>query len=334
MTSKRASHPASQAAPHPRIVVLDGHTADPGDLGWGPLEALGDLTVYARTPTEVVERAAPAQVVVTNKVVLDERVLARLPETRLISVLATGTNVVDLAAARRRSITVCNVPGYGTPSVAQHVFALLFAITTRVEEHAAHVRGGGWAKSPDFCYTLGPIHEVAGRTLGIVGLGAIGTEVAAYGSALGMHVVAAEHQSSATRATSSTIERAPLDDVLRRADVLTLHCPLTDRTHHLIDAARLSLMKPTAILVNTARGLLVDERALAAALDAGRLAAAGLDVLSTEPPPEEHPLVGHPRCIITPHIAWASVESRQRLIRATADNVRAFLLGSPQNVVN
>lgn len=320
-----------------KIVVLDGHTLNPGDLDWSPLEALGELTVYERTLSgQVLERSAGATVLLTNKVILDAGILQRLPELRFIGILATGTNVVDLDAARRREVVVSNVPAYGTPSVAEHVFALLFALARRVETHGELVRQGGWRRSKDFCFWDGELMELAGRTLGIVGFGAIGQAVARAGRAFGMEVVCHtahpdRHRQAAEEAGVRFLELEPL---LEAADVVTLHCPLTPATEKLLDGPRLARMKPSAFLINTGRGALVDEAALAKALEDGRLAGAGVDVLSTEPPPPDNPLPTARNCIVTPHIAWATRAARQRLLATAVANVAAFQRGVPQNVVN
>lgn len=309
----------------PRIVVLDGHTLNPGDLSWSALEALGDCTIHAHTPAaEIVARAAGAPIVLTNKTPLSAATLAALPDLRYLGVLATGYNVVDVAAARARGIPVANVPLYGTASVAQHVFALLLELTQQVARHAASVRAGRWSESRDFCYWETPLLELSGLTLGIVGTGRIGGAVARIAEAFGMKVIAARRSGG----------RAELEQVLRAADVVSLHCPLTEETRHLINATTLGWMKPGALLINTSRGPLIDEAALAAALHAGRIAGAALDVLSTEPPPAGNPLFTAPNCIITPHIAWATRAARSRLMGTAIANVAAFLAGKPENVVN
>lgn len=308
-----------------RLVVLDGHTLNPGDLSWADLATLGNCTVHARTPAaEIVARGRDADVLLTNKTPLDAATLAALPRLRYIGVLATGHNVVDSAAARARGIPVTNVPAYGTASVAQHTFALLLELARGVGHHAATVRAGRWSAQPDFCYWDTPQLEFDGLVLGLVGSGRIGASVAALGRACGMEV------RIATRAGG----RRELESVLRAADVVSLHCPLTPDTRHLINAETLGWLKPTAFLLNTSRGPLIDEPALAAALAAGRLAGAGLDVLSVEPPPADHPLLHAPRCLITPHLAWGAVAARTRLMRTAVENVRAWLAGHPQNVVN
>lgn len=319
----------------PRIVILDGHTANPGDLSWQALSELGELSVYPRSPDSVIERARDAEIVLTNKTVLARGQLEQLPQLRYVGVLATGTNVVDLRAAAERGIVVTNVPGYGAPAVAQHVFAAVLELTNRVRDHADAVAGGAWQRCRDFCFTVAPLRELDGACLGIVGVGAIGSRVAAIGAAFGMRIVAAHQRSEAdVRVPGAELEWLPVDDVFARADVLTLHCPLTDETERLVNERRLRLMKPSALLVNTGRGGLVDEPALYRALATGRIAGAALDVLSEEPPSSGNPLIGAPRCTVTPHVAWATVAARQRLIDVAVDNVRAFLAGQPQNAVS
>jgi glycerate dehydrogenase len=316
----------------PRIVVLDGHTLNPGDLDWAGVEALGELVVHARTPAEkIVERAAVADVILTNKTPLTAEIITALPRLRCIVVLATGYNVVDVAAAKARGIPVCNVPGYGTASVAQHVFALLLELTQRAGHHAQTVRDGRWSACPDFCYWDFPLIELAGRTLGIVGYGEIGRAVARIGAAFGMEIIASTRT---PRALEAGVAFVALDELFRRADVVTLHCPLTDDTRGLVNAARLATMKPGAFLINTGRGPLVVEADLADALNTGRLAGAALDVLSVEPPPRGNPLLAAKNCLITPHIAWATRAARARLMDVVVENLRAFHAGTPQNVVN
>jgi glycerate dehydrogenase len=318
------------------IVVLDGYTLNPGDLDWAPLRRFGELTVYDRTPADLVaDRAAGAPYVLTNKTMLSAEHFEVLTELKYVGVLATGYNVVDLEAARQHQVAVTNVPAYGTTSVAQHTFALLLQLGSRVAEHDAAVRDGRWIESDDFCFTVTSIVEWAGKTLGIVGLGAIGQRVAQVAGALGLSVIAAESPSG-RRPTVPGVEVGwrPLDDVFREADVISLHCPLTPQTERLVDERRLGLMKRTAYLLNTARGALVDEQALVEALEGQRIAGAGLDVLGSEPPDPSNPLLTAPRCVITPHIAWASREARQRLMKMAADNLEAFMHGRPTNVVN
>lgn len=313
------------------IVVLDGYTLNPGDLSWETLERLGTCAVYDRTSRHhVVARAADATVVLTNKTVLDATVLAQLPRLRYVGVLATGYNVVDVAAARARDIVVTNVPDYGTPAVAQMTLALLLELTNHVGAHAVSVRAGRWCAAPDFCYWDYPLVELAGLTLGVVGYGRIGRAVARVAAALGMTVLVHDPVAGAT---GEAVKRVDLDALFRESDVVSLHCPLTAENRHLVNAARLALMKPTALLVNTARGPLVDQAALAAALNEGRLAGAALDVLEVEPPPVDNPLLRAPNCLITPHQAWATRAARQRLMATAVANVRAFLAGQPENVV-
>jgi glycerate dehydrogenase len=318
-------------ARRPRIVVLDGYTLNPGDLDWRGLEALGEVTVHDRTPlAATIERASGAPIVLTNKSVVNAASLENLPDLRYIGVLATGYNVVDVAAAKARGIVVTNVPGYGAAAVAQHVFALLLELTQHAGRHAQSVRDGRWSACPDFCFWEFPLIELAGRTLGIVGYGAIGQSVARIGQAFGMKVLA----STRTPRSTEGVELVSIDEVLRRADVVTLHCPLTPETQGLVNAARLAQMKRDAFLINTGRGPLVVERDLADALEAGRIAGAALDVLSVEPPPPEHPLLRAKNCLITPHIAWATQAARARLMAIAVGNVRAFLAGTPTNVVS
>jgi glycerate dehydrogenase len=320
-----------------KIVVLDGYTLNPGDMSWQALESLGDCTVYDRTPKEqVAERAAGAEVVLTNKVLLGAEQLAQLPQLRYIGVTATGYNVVDVEAARQQNIVVTNVPAYSTASVAQMVFALLLELTQQVGHHARLVREGRWAASPDFCFWDRPLVELDGLTLGIVGFGAIGRRVACLARAFGMQALVYTAHPEKYRETAEGKEArfVDLDELFRASDAITLHCPLTEETRAMVDVRRLELMKPTAYLINTGRGPLVDETALAAALNAGRIAGAGLDVLSAEPPPATNPLLQAANCCITPHIAWATRAARERLLETAVANVRAFLAGQPQNVVS
>ena len=314
------------------IVVLDGHTLNPGDLTWDELQSLGDCAIHERTPSqEVVPRAADAEIVLTNKAALTREQIQTLPKLKYIGVLATGYDIVDVAAARERNIPVTNVPTYGTRSVAQHTLALLLELTQHVGHHARTVRDGRWTKSPDFCYWDYPLVELDGLTMGVVGFGRIGRTVAELATAFGMKVLAA---SSTARRAPSGVPFVDLETLFRQSDVVSLHCPLTEQTKNLVNQERLALMKPTAFLLNTSRGPLIDERALAEALDAGRIAGAAVDVLSVEPPPADHPLLRARNCIVTPHIAWATRAARSRLMQVAVANVRAFLLGKPQNVVN
>ena len=316
-----------------KIVILDGYTANPGDLSWRGLEQTGEVTVYDRTsPSETVQRAANADIVLTNKVVLDREKIAQLPRLKYIGVLATGYNVVDIEAAHERGIIVTNVPAYSTESVAQMVFAHLLTVTNRTEHYAIQNRSGRWAANPDFCYWDFPQMELAGKTFGIVGLGNIGRRVAEIALAFGMKVKAMTSKSQDL--LPAGIEKADLQTLLAAADVLSLHCPLTENTRHLINADTLRQMKPTAILINTGRGPLIDDQAVADALQEGRLGAFCADVLTTEPPSSDNPLLSQPNAFITPHIAWASTEARTRLIQVATDNVRAFISGKPRNVVS
>jgi glycerate dehydrogenase len=316
-----------------RIVILDGHTANPGDVSWAELESLGECTVHPRTPVkDVIARCRDADVVLTNKTVVDRSAIESLSRLKYIGVLATGYNIVDVTAARERGIPVCNVPEYGTPNVAQAVFALLLELTNRTGHHAQAVRDGRWSRSADFCFWDGELVELAGLTLGVVGYGRIGAAVAAVGRALGMRVLAQRRTRPAE--SRSDVSFVDLETLLRQSDVVSLHCPLTPETREMIDERSLAWMKPTAFLINTARGPLVNEADLAAALDTGRIAGAGLDVLSVEPPPASNPLLLARNCVITPHIAWATRNARERLIAVTAANLRAFAAGRPQNVVN
>jgi glycerate dehydrogenase len=313
-----------------KIVVLDGHTLNPGDLSWDSLRALGECQVYDRTPpAQTVARAAGAQVVLTNKAPLDRRTIEALPDLRLIAVTATGYNIVDVAAAQERGVAVCNVPEYGTPNVAQAVFALLLELTNHVGHLARTVREGRWSASPDWCYWDEPLVELDGPSMGIVGYGRIGRAVGRIAAAFGMKVLA----HGRTPQAEAGVRFVELDALFRESDVVSLHCPLSPETRQMIDAARLASMKPTALLINTARGGLVNEADLAAALNEGRIAGAGLDVLTTEPPAADNPLLKARNCVITPHVAWASRPARGRLLWETVENVRAFLARTPRNVV-
>ena len=315
------------------IVILDAHTANPGDLSWAELERLGNVTVYDRTPAaDTVTRCLDADIVLTNKVYLGRQEVERLPRLKYIGVLATGYNVVDIAAASQRGIVVTNVPAYSTDSVAQMVFAHLLTVTNRAEHYARQVRQGRWSASTDFCFWDSPLTELSGKTFGIVGLGHIGQQVARIAQGFGMHVVASTSKSAGQLPPG--VGKAALGELFSLSDVLSLHCPLTIDTRHLVNARTLAMMKPSAILINTGRGPLVDECATAEALSQGRLAAYCADVLTEEPPRSGSPLMTCPNAFITPHIAWATLEARQRLIAVATDNVRAFLSGRGQNVVS
>ena len=317
-----------------RIVVLDGYPLDPGDNPWDAIAALGDLRVYDRTPPAAVcERAREADILLVNKVRLPAEVIEALPNVRYIGVLATGHDVVDGAAAARRNIPVCNVVAYGTESVAQHVMALLLELCRRVGDHSDSVLDGQWGETPEWCYWRTPQRELTGLTMGIAGFGTIGRRVGELARAFGMRVVA--HTRSPQNAPNwpdfAFVDRETL---FREADVVSLHCPLQPETRHMVNAATLALMRPGGFIINTGRGPLVDDAALIAALTSGHLAGYAADVLAVEPPPPHHPLLAAPGVIITPHLAWASLTARRNIITLMADNIRAFLAGTPKNVVN
>ena len=315
-----------------KIVILDGYTANPGDLSWSELEALDDVTVFDRTkPEETVSRAADAEVVLTNKVVLGRKEIEQLPRLQYIGVLATGYNVVDIAAAHEHGITVTNVPAYSTESVAQMVFAHLLTVTNRTEHYALQNREGRWSGNPDFCYWDTSLTELAGKTMGIVGLGNIGRRVAQIALAFGMQVKALTSKSADQ--LPAGIQKADLTELLSTADVLSLHCPLTEDTRHLVNDRTLAMMKPSAIVINTGRGPLVNDADVADALSASRIAAYCADVLTEEPPRADNPLLHQPNAFITPHIAWATREARLRLLTTAIGNVRAFVEHHPQNVI-
>lgn len=316
------------------LVVLDGYTLNPGDNPWDDLDKLGALTVYDRTPpASVVERARDAEIVLTNKTLLGADILGRLPRLRFIAVLATGYNVVDIAAATAAGIVVSNVPEYGTDSVAQHTLALLLELCQQVGAHDADVHAGQWADCPDFSFWRSAPLELSGLTLGIVGFGRIGRRVGELAHALGMRVLANGGRSRG-QPGYAPFAWSEVDEIFEHSDVVSLHCPLTAENARLVNAARLRRMKPTAYLLNTSRGGLVDEADLAAALAAGRIAGAAVDVVSEEPVRPTNPLLSAPNCIITPHMAWASLAARRRLMATTVANVAGFLHGAPVNVVN
>lgn len=316
-----------------RIVVLDAHTANPGDLSWAGFESLGECAIHDRTPlADTVARARDAEAVITNKAVLNREIISALPKLRYIGVIATGYNVVDLDAASERGVVVTNVPGYSTASVAQAVFAMILELTNHAAHHAGAVREGRWVSCPDFCFWDHPIVELSGRALGLIGFGDIGSAVARIGSAFGMRVLASRRAWAVPPPPG--VEAASVEEVFRESDVISLHCPLNGETREIVNEKTLAMMKKSAFLVNTARGLLVNEAALASALNYGQIAGAALDVLSVEPPAPSNPLLSARNCLITPHIAWASRESRARLIARAVENLRAFIEGSPVNVVN
>lgn len=311
-----------------RIVVLDGYTLNPGDLSWDSLAQLGSLTVYEKTPPEdTLSRIGDAQVIFTNKTLLPREIIEKAPDLAFIGVLATGYNVVDLQAARERNIPVCNVPAYSTPSVAQFVFALLLEVCHHAARHNQAVQEGRWTNSPHFCFWEAPLIELDGKTMGIIGYGRIGQATANIARAFGMKVLSF----SPSRQGPGD---ATLDEVLENSDVISLHCPLTEATRHIIRRETIAKMKDGAILINTARGPLINEQDVREALQSGKLYAAAMDVAAQEPIQADSPLLGLDNCLITPHIAWAPREARQRLMDMTVSNLRAFLNGKPQNVVN
>lgn len=314
-----------------KIVILDAYTVNPGDLTWHPLDDMGELIVYDRTlPEQVVERCKGAEVVLTNKVVLDAEILNQLPHLSYIGVLATGYNVVDLEVASRQSITVTNIPAYSTNSVAQMVWAHILNITNNVAHYATENVNGRWANNKDFCYYDFTHTELAGKTMGIVGLGNTGMATARIAQAFGLKVIA---YTSKTQLPEG-MTKVTLDELFQESDILSLHCPLTNETKGLVNRKRLNLMKPSAILINTSRGPVVNEADVAEALNQGRIAAFGADVVSVEPIEASNPLLNAKNCFLTPHIAWATKEARQRLIDICVENVKAFVQDNPQNVVN
>ena len=315
-----------------KIVILDGFAANPGDISWEGLKALGECTIYDRTaPEEVLERSAGAEVILTNKVIINADHMAALPELKYIGVLATGYNVVDIAAAKERGIVVTNIPAYSTPSVAQMVFAHILNIAQQVQHYTDEVRKGRWSSNPDFCFWDTPLIELRGKKIGIIGLGQTGYNTARIAIGFGMEVHA--YTSKSTFQLPPEIRKTELDELFANCDIISLHCPLTDSTRELVNAARLKQMKPNAILINTGRGPLINEQDLADALNNGTILAAGLDVLSQEPPRPDNPLLTAKNCYITPHIAWASAAARERLMQIMLDNVKAFLDGKVINAV-
>lgn len=315
-----------------KIVVLDGYAANPGDLSWDGMKALGECVIYERTaPEQVLERAAGAEVILTNKVVITAEHIAALPDLKYIGVLATGYNIVDVEAARNRGIVVTNIPAYSTDSVAQMVFAHILNICLQVQHYTEEVRNGRWTSSPDFCFWDTPLMELSGKKLGIVGLGHTGSATARIAIGFGMQVCA--YTSKSHFQLIPEIKKMELDELFRECDIVSLHCPLNEQTRGMVNAARLKTMKPTAILINTGRGPLVDEQDLADALNNGTIYAAGVDVLSQEPPRADNPLLHARNCFITPHIAWASGEARQRLMQIAVDNLNGYITGKVVNNV-
>ena len=316
-----------------KIVILDCHAVNPGDLSWEPIKQLADCTIYERTRQEdVVERAKDADGILINKVNITEEVLQQLPKLKYIGELATGYNNIDIAAARARGVVVCNIPAYSTDSVAQHVFALLLNAATRVDHYAEAVRRGEWCKQQDFCYWDTPLIELHGKTLGIVGLGNIGCKVAQIAHQFGMDVFALTSRNAAD--LPEGIQKTTWEGLLAASDILTLHAPLTAGTQMMVNGDTLKRMKPGALLINTSRGGLIDEQAVAEALATGQLGGYGADVMTIEPPASDNPLLHAPNAYITPHIAWATKAARQRLLDICIENIKAFLAGAPQNVVN
>ena len=315
----------------PKITILDGYVANPGDISWDAIIQHGVTTIYDRTlPNEVFNRAKGANILVVNKVILDEGLISRLhPTLQCICTLATGYNNIDIAAAQRLGITVCNAPGYGPEAVAQHVFALLLELTNRVALHNQSVQNNEWAKSPDWCYWKQPLISLSGKTMGVLGTGEIGRRVIRIAQGFGMKIIAKRKNRYRT-----PVPLVDLPTLFGKSDVLSLNAPLNHETKEIVNRRTLSMMKPTAFLINTSRGGLINEADLRFALEHGQIAGAGLDVLSEEPPPENHPLLGLPNCIITPHQAWAAQDARKRLIQIVGENIGAFLEGKPRNVVN
>lgn len=316
------------------IVILDGHTLNPGDNSWAALEKLGHLTVHDRTPAaQIIERARDAEIILTNKTPLSAETLAQLPKLKFIAVMATGYNVVDVAAAAKRDIPVCNVPIYGTRTVAQHAFALILELCNHVGLHDQSVRDGEWTRSIDWCYWKSPVLELDGKMLGLIGGGRIGQAVGTIGRAFGMNIVTTPSRSRPA-VTEPGWSVKSVEDIFREADIISLHCPQTPTNTGFVNRALLATMKPTALLINTARGGLIVEQDLADALEKGVLAGAAVDVVSAEPVKADNPLLRAPRCLITPHIAWSSLPARQRLTAVSAENIANFLQGKITNRVN
>lgn len=314
-----------------KLVITDGYALNPGDMSWDPIKKFGDLEIYDRTsPAEIFERCMEADIILSNKTEFSKENIDRLHKVKLISVLATGYNVIDINAAKSRGIVVSNVPSYGTNSVAQHAFALILELANKISIHISSVAGGEWQKCADYSYSKKPLIELSGKTLGIIGLGNIGMQTARLGNAFGMNVIYnSRHDKHTSVGVFSSVE-----DVFKESDFISLHCPLTDTNREFVNSDLLDLMKRTAYLINTSRGQLINEEDLADALNRNRIAGAALDVLSKEPPDDSNPLLKARNCIITPHNAWSTREARQRIIDMTAENIRAFLDGHPRNVVN
>ena len=333
----RAGHPRQQIIfeiSTMKIIILDAKPLDDGDLDWAPLRAMGQVTLYPGTsPEELAARIADADVVYTNKVPVRAAAFDAAPQLKLVSVLATGYDIIDVPVARAHGVTVCNVPAYSTASTAQTTIALLLELCHRAGAHSDAVHAGEWSRSPTFSFWKHPLTDLEGKNLLIIGMGAIGRRVATIAGALGMQVIAAQLPGREA-APDKKLLRLPLDEALPIADVVSIHCPMTPQTRGLIDAARLARFKTGALLINAARGPIVDDIAVRAALETGRLSGFAADVLASEPPPVDHPLFGAPNCILTPHIAWATPDSRRRNLEISVQNLRTFLEGTPQNVVS
>lgn len=316
------------------IVILDAYTSNPGDLSWEKFEALGNLTVYDYTPADkVIERCKDAEIIIDNKVFITREIIEQLPKLKYIGLLSTGFNVIDIAAAKERGIPVCNVPTYSTSAVAQLTFALILETYNQVGLHSQAVHSGEWDSCRDFCFWKTPLIELSGKTIGIIGFGKIGNEVAKIADAFGMNILCYVPREK-PMPDLGNFRFVSLDELAENADIVSLHCPLTPETTGLINEAFISKMKKSAIVINTSRGPAVDEKALADAINSGRIYGAGLDVLSSEPPKKDNPLLSCDRCFITPHVAWAGYETRVRLLDVVYNNLKAFIDGNPVNVVN
>lgn len=318
-----------------KIVVLDGYAMNPGDLTWNGLQALGDVMIYERSSEkEIIERTKGAEIVLTNKVSLPAHIIEALPALKYIGVMATGYNMIDMDCANKQGIVVTNVPGYSTPSVVQLTFSLLLELCYHTQRHSDAVMKGKWTASPDFCFWDYPLTELFGKTLGIIGFGSIGQKVADVGAAFGMSILAYSRTKTDQSHRKNFRWAAEQEELLAQADIVSLHCPLTPQTENLINAESLSIMKPSAVIINTSRGGLIDAQALADALNEGRISGAGIDVLPVEPPPIDNPIFNAKNCLVTPHIAWATKESRLRLMDVVIGNIKSFLNGQSVNVIS
>ena len=316
-----------------KIVILDGYTLNPGDISWAGFETLGDFTMYDRSPPDkIIERSKYAEIILTNKTIISKEIIERLPKLKYIGVLATGYNIVDVKAANQKNIIVTNIPSYGTSSVAQMVFALLLELTQNVGHHSNSVRSGNWSKSEDWCYWDKPLIELDGLTMGIIGFGRIGKATGKIANAFGMNVIA--NDAVTIESPPDWVSMVDQDTIFQESDVVSLHCPLTSANKHFINSAKINLMKRSSFLINTSRGLLINEEDLAHALNSERIAGAGLDVLSEEPPDNTNPLLSAKNCIITPHIAWATKSAMQRLMNIAVRNLKSYLNGKQVNVIN